>query len=142
MAAAHAQPARPERHAPQKAPTAPVQVAAKDPTRYGRQELHVASGASARNKKKKRVKERTGTGGVGSETRHAFEMPTAPMRREVTIGETITAQEIAQKMAVKATEVIKTMMNMGVMATINQPIDRDTATLGVEEMGHIARCSR
>jgi translation initiation factor IF-2 len=99
----------------------------------------VASGASARNKKKKRVKERTGSGSVSTETRHAFEMPTAPIKREVTIGETITAQEIAQKMAVKATEVIKTMMNMGVMATINQPIDRDTATLVVEEMGHIAK---
>jgi translation initiation factor IF-2 len=61
------------------------------------------------------------------------------MKREVTIGETITPQEIAQKMAVKATEVIKTMLNMGVMATINQPIDRDTATLVVEEMGHIAK---
>ena len=96
-------------------------------------------GAGARNKKKKRVKERTGSGSVSSETKHAFEMPTAPMKREVTIGETITPQEIAQKMAVKATEVIKTMMNMGVMATINQPIDRDTATLVVEEMGHIAK---
>ena len=111
---------------------------AKD-TRYGRQELHVAGGAGARNKKKKRVKERTGAGSVGGESRHAFEMPTAPMKREVTIGETITPQEIAQKMAVKATEVIKTMLNMGVMATINQPIDRDTATLVVEEMGHIAK---
>jgi translation initiation factor IF-2 len=126
-------------HAPNK-PAAPAGAA--DPnaaTRYGRQELHVASGASARNKKKKRVKERTGSGSMSSETRHAFEMPTAPIKREVTIGETITAQEIAQKMAVKATEVIKTMMNMGVMATINQPIDRDTATLVVEEMGHIAK---
>jgi translation initiation factor IF-2 len=126
-------------HAPNK-PVAPAGVA--DPnaaTRYGRQELHVASGASARNKKKKRVKERTGSGSVSTETRHAFEMPTAPIKREVTIGETITAQEIAQKMAVKATEVIKTMMNMGVMATINQPIDRDTATLVVEEMGHVAK---
>jgi translation initiation factor IF-2 len=126
-------------HAPNK-PAAPA--GAVDPnaaTRYGRQELHVASGASARNKKKKRVKERTGSGSVSTETRHAFEMPTAPIKREVTIGETITAQEIAQKMAVKATEVIKTMMNMGVMATINQPIDRDTATLVVEEMGHVAK---
>jgi translation initiation factor IF-2 len=111
---------------------------AKD-TRYGRQELHVAGGVSARNKKKKRVKERTGTGGVSTETRHAFEMPTAPVKRDVTIGETITPQEIAQKMAVKATEVIKTMMNMGVMATINQPIDQDTAILIVEEMGHVAK---
>ncbi len=139
-AAAHAQPARPERHAPAKATAAP---AATDPskgdTRYGRQELHVASGASARNKKKKRVRERTGTGGVSTETRHAFEMPTAPVKREVTIGETITPQEIAQKMAVKATEVIKTMLNMGVMATINQPIDQDTAILIVEEMGHTAK---
>jgi translation initiation factor IF-2 len=75
----------------------------------------------------------------GVEAKHAFEMPTAPVKREVTIGETITPQEIAQKMAVKATEVIKTMMNMGVMATINQPIDRDTATLVVEEMGHVAK---
>jgi len=131
-----AQPARPERHKPEKAPVVAVDPA-KD-TRYGRQELHVAGGVSGRNKKKKRVKERT-TGGVSVEAKHAFEMPTAPMKREVTIGETITPQEIAQKMAVKATEVIKTMINMGVMATINQPIDRDTATLVVEEMGHIAK---
>ncbi|HUQ09978.1 MAG TPA: translation initiation factor IF-2 [Steroidobacteraceae bacterium] len=137
-AAAHVQPVRPERHAPQKAAT-PVVVDPSKDTRYGRQELHVASGASARNKKKKRVRERTGTGGVSGETRHAFEMPTAPVKREVTIGETITPQEIAQKMAVKATEVIKTMLNMGVMATINQPIDQDTAILIVEEMGHTAK---
>ncbi len=137
-AAAHVQPVRPERHAPQKVPVAPAVDPAKD-TRYGRQELHVASGASARNKKKKRVRERTGTGSVSTETRHAFEMPTAPIKREVSIGETITPQEIAQKMAVKATEVIKTMLNMGVMATINQPIDQDTAILIVEEMGHTAK---
>jgi translation initiation factor IF-2 len=129
--------ARPERHKPEKAPVVAAD-AAKD-TRYGRQELHVAGGVSGRNKKKKRVKERTGSGSVSVESRHAFEMPTAPIKREVTIGETITPQEIAQKMAVKATEVIKTMLNMGVMATINQPIDRDTATLVVEEMGHIAK---
>src|SRR4249919_3939458 len=135
--AATAPPARPERHKPEKAPVVAVDPA-KD-TRYGRQELHVASGAGARSKKKKRVKERTGSGSVSVESRHAFEMPTAPIKREVTIGETITPQEIAQKMAVKATEVIKTMLNMGVMATINQPIDQDTATLVVEEMGHIAK---
>jgi len=57
-------------------------------------------------------------------------------RREVGIGETVTVAELAQKMAVKATEVIKVLMNMGVMATINQPIDQDTAVLVVEEMGH------
>src|SRR5688572_3779094 len=111
-AAAHVAPARPERHPPQKAATPPVDPAKADATRYGRQELHVAGDVSSRYKKKKRVKERT-TSNVSVEAKHAFEMPTAPVKREVTIGETITPQEIAQKMAVKATEVIKTMMNMG-----------------------------
>jgi len=96
--------------------------------------LHVSTDASSRLKKKKKVRERRSA--VGVETRHAFELPTAPVVREVSIGETITPQELAQKMAVKATEVIKVMMNMGVMATINQPIDQDTALLVVEEMGH------
>ena len=63
-------------------------------------------------------------------------MPTAPVVREVGIGETVTVSELAQKMAVKANEVIKVLMNIGVMATINQPLDRDTAVLVVEEMGH------
>jgi len=63
-------------------------------------------------------------------------MPTAPVVREVSIGETVTVAELAQKMAIKATEVIKVLMNMGVMATINQPIDQDTAVLVVEELGH------
>ena len=103
-------------------------------TRYGRQELHVATDVSSRYKKKRRAKSRT----VPSATdgRHGFEMPTAPVVREVSIGETVTVAELAQKMAVKATEVIKVLMNMGVMATINQPIDKDTAVLVVEEMGH------
>jgi len=103
-------------------------------TRYGREELHVSTDASSRLKKKKKVRERKAP--LGMEQRHGFELPTAPVVREVAIGETITAQELAQKMAVKATEVIKAMMNMGVMATINQPIDQDTAMLVVEEMGH------
>jgi translation initiation factor IF-2 len=109
-------------------------------TRYGRTELHVAGDVSARYKKKKRLRSRTAP--VASEARHAFEMPTAPVKHEVTIGETTTVAELAQKMAVKANEVIKVMMNMGVMATINQPIDQDTAVLVVEEMGHTARIVR
>ena len=67
-----------------------------------------------------------------------FEMPTAPVKRDVQIPETITVGELANRMAVKANEVIKTMMRMGVMATINQPIDQDTAVLVVEEFGHTA----
>jgi translation initiation factor IF-2 len=103
-------------------------------TRYGRQELHVAGDISSRYKKKRRTKSRPTSS--GQEGRHAFEMPTAPVVREVSIGETVTVSELAQKMAVKANEVIKVLMNIGVMATINQPIDRDTAVLVVEEMGH------
>jgi translation initiation factor IF-2 len=103
-------------------------------TRYGRQELHVAGDVSSRYKKKRRTKSRPTSG--GQEGRHAFEMPTAPVVREVSVGETVTVAELAQKMAVKANEVIKVLMNLGVMATINQPIDRDTAVLVVEEMGH------
>src|SRR5450755_5109023 len=106
-------------------------------TRYGRQELHVAGDVSSRYKKKRRLKTRTV--GVGSDAPHGFEMPTAPVRREVGIGATITVAELAQKMAVKATEVIKVLMNLGVMATINQPIEPETAVLVVEEMGHTAK---
>ncbi|MBS0366811.1 MAG: translation initiation factor IF-2 [Proteobacteria bacterium] len=130
-AAAPAAPAARERPSPAGA------AAAHDKdrgTRYGRQELHVAGDVSSRYKKKKRFKARTVA--TTPDGRHGFEMPTAPVVHEVGIGETVTVAELAQKMAVKATEVIKVLMNMGVMATINQPLDQDTAVLVVEEMGH------
>lgn len=72
-------------------------------------------------------------------TEHAFETPTAPVVHTVAIPETITVAELAAKMSIKAAEVVKVMMKMGVMATINQVIDQDTATLVVEEMGHNAK---
>ncbi len=135
----------PDRERPQAAPPAPAPArerpaaapapAADDKhTRYGRQELHVTGDVSSRYKKKRRAKSRPLP--ASAEGRHGFEMPTAPVVHEVGIGETITVAELAQKMAVKATEVIKVLMNMGVMVTINQPIDQDTAVLVVEEMGH------
>ena len=62
--------------------------------------------------------------------------PTEFISREVEVGEVISVGDLAQGMAVKAGAVIKTLMGMGVMANINQPIDQDTATLVVEEMGH------
>lgn len=67
---------------------------------------------------------------------HAFEKPTAPVIHTVLVPETITVADLAQRMSVKAAEVIKVMMGLGAMATINQVIDQDTATLVVEEMGH------
>jgi len=73
------------------------------------------------------------------EKRHAFERPTKPMVREVQIPETITVGDLAQRMAVKAADVIKTLMGMGVMATINQALDQETAVLVTEELGHKPR---
>jgi len=67
---------------------------------------------------------------------HGFNKPAQPVEREVKIGETITVAELASKMAVKASEVIKAMMKMGAMATINQVIDQETAAIVCEEMGH------
>ncbi len=72
---------------------------------------------------------------------HAFERPTAPVVRDVLIPETISVGELAQKMSVKAAEVIKAMMQLGSMVTINQVLDQDTATLVVEEMGHVAKAA-
>ena len=67
---------------------------------------------------------------------HGFEKPTGPIVREVVIGETITVAELAQKMSVKAAEVIKYMFKNGNMVTINQVLDQDTATIVAEDMGH------
>lgn len=70
---------------------------------------------------------------------HGFAMPTTPVVREVLVPETITVAELAKRMSVKAAEVIKVMMGLGAMATINQVIDQETAIIVVEEMGHVAR---
>lgn len=69
-------------------------------------------------------------------SRHGFEMPTADIVYEVNLGETISVGDLAQQMSVKAGVVIKELMKIGVMATINQTLDQDTATLVVEELGH------
>jgi translation initiation factor IF-2 len=67
---------------------------------------------------------------------HGFAVPTGPIVREVHIPQTITVGDLAQRMAVKASEVIKCMMGMGVIATINQVLDQEIAAIVVEEMGH------
>jgi len=104
-------------------------------TKYGREELHVDASKSGRRKKK------PSGGGQQVRTRggmqeHAFEKPTMPIVREVTVPETITVAELAKKMSIKAAEVIKVMMSMGSMVTINQVLDQETAALVVEELGH------
>jgi translation initiation factor IF-2 len=101
-------------------------------TKYGREELHVSGDMAGRRRKKTKTRKVA----VVSTGEHGFTKPTAPIIHEVTVPETITVAELAQKMSVKAAEVIKVMMNMGSMVTINQVLDQDTASVVVEEMGH------
>jgi translation initiation factor IF-2 len=108
----------------------------KTKTRYGRKELHVAKGAAAR---RRRAGPRIRPSGTGRPSEHGFSKPTAPVTREVEVPEAITVSDLAKQMAVKATEVIKVLMKMGIMVTINQSLDQDTAILVVEEMGHTAK---
>lgn len=103
-----------------------------DRPKFDRAELHVATEKSGRRRKKSKVR----TSIKATPARHAFEMPTAPIVREVSIPETVSVGDLAQKMSLKATDLIKGMMGMGLMATINQVIDQDTAVLVVEELGH------
>ncbi|TVS10584.1 MAG: translation initiation factor IF-2 [Wenzhouxiangella sp.] len=103
-------------------------------TRYGREELHVTPKSKRRKPKRKG---RAASSAVGTE--HGFQKPVAPVKREVAIPETITVGDLAKLMAVKSGEVIKTLMGMGTMVTINQTLDQDTAILVAEEMGHEAR---
>ncbi|MCW8925424.1 MAG: translation initiation factor IF-2, partial [Xanthomonadales bacterium] len=109
---------------------------AKPATRYGRKELHVAGAASRRRKPTRRVT----TSSRPSE--HGFSRPTAPVVREVEIPEAIVVSDLAKLLAIKAGEVIKVLMNMGMMVTINQPLDQDTAILVVEELGHKATAAQ
>jgi len=99
--------------------------------------LHVATDKK-RRRKKKQTRRRSVS--VNVDSQHGFEQPTAPVIREVQIPESIAVGELAQQMAIKGGEVIKTMMGMGVMATINQVLDQDTAVLVVEELGHTPVC--
>lgn len=112
-------------------------------TKAEREELHIAEKALLRRKKKggKHPQPTKETAGMAA-IEHGFEKPTAPVIREISIPETITVADLAQKMSVKAAEVIKTLMKMGAMVTINQVLDQDTAQLVVEEMGHKAKVLR
>jgi len=92
--------------------------------------------ANQRGRRKKLKGKAARTAQAQADNEHAFTKPTAPVVHEVELPEAITVGELAAKMATKAGDVIKELMKMGVMATINQTLDQDTATLVVEEMGH------
>ncbi|MEC9375106.1 MAG: translation initiation factor IF-2 [Pseudomonadota bacterium] len=95
--------------------------------------LHV--NADKRRRRKKNPTRRRSVS-LNVDSQHGFEQPTTPVIREVNVPESITVGELAQQMAIKGGEVLKCMMEMGVMATINQVVDQDTAILVVEELGH------
>ncbi len=77
-----------------------------------------------------------------ADSAHAFSLPTEPIVHEVSVPETISVSELAQKMSIKATEIIKALMKMGSMVTINQVLDQETAMIVVEEMGHVAKAAK
>ena len=126
------QPAGPAPGLPAEVPAPPAEK--EKPARIQREELHVASDKSGRRKKKQRHRQV-----VKRPSQHGFEKPTAPIVREVEIPESITVSELAQRMSVKSAEVIKALMTLGSMVTINQIIDQETAAIVAEEMGHKAK---
>jgi translation initiation factor IF-2 len=90
-------------------------------------------GASKRKPARPRIEQaRQGDGA------HRFERPTAPVVREIAIGESISVADLASRLALKGGEVVKALFKMGMMVTINQVLDHDTAVLAVEELGHKA----
>ena len=110
-------------------------------TRFAAGQLHLSESERARrgaagNRKKSRARgpEPSRSGGG----QHGFSRPTAPIVREVFIGDSIAVTDLAQKLAMKGGEVVRALFKMGVMATINQVLDHDTAVLVVEELGHRA----
>jgi len=104
-------------------------------TLYGRKELHVSSGKSGKRQKRKgKVSRRSA---ATADAKHGFEKPVEAITHDVIVPDTITVDELAKRMSMKGGELIKTLMQMGVMATINQVIDQDTAVLVIEELGHV-----
>jgi translation initiation factor IF-2 len=101
----------------------------------GRRELHVVSEKRGQRigKGRKAVRQV-----VTADSQHGFQRPTAPVIREVPVPDSISVGDLAGRMSIKAGEVIKQLMKMGMMVTINQELDQDTAILVVEEMGHKA----
>ncbi len=95
----------------------------------------ISGGLGWRQRKERHAKHE---GETNNDQQHTFAAPSEPIVREIAVPETVTVSALAQKMSVKAAELIKTMMKLGNMVTINQVLDQDTAMIVVEEMGHKA----
>ena len=103
--------------------------------RYFGAELHLSQEGAARLTGRKRPKPRQ-VEQARSGPAHGFSKPLAPVVREIAVGESVTVADLAQKLTVKGADVVKALFKMGVMVTINQAIDHDTAVLVAEELGH------
>ena len=99
---------------------------------FDNKELHL------KEPKPKKINKTETQSDVDLMSKHQFEKPTEPIKKDIEIPESITVSELAQKISMKSSELIKVMMNIGVMATINQTLDQDTAMLIVDELGHTA----
>src|SRR5690606_11164965 len=113
--------------------------AGRDDDRGGKRfagQMHLSPSDRARRSTNTRGRAKPRRQGDQARTGKGFERPTAPIVRDVAIGETITVADLAQKMSLKGGEVVKALFKMGVMATITQSIDHDTAALVTEELGH------
>ncbi|WP_264770208.1 translation initiation factor IF-2 [Coxiella burnetii] len=103
--------------------------------KWEREELHMTKLVEERRRRHKPA-HMPDSDSASAKLEQGFARPTAPVVREVALPESITVADLAQKMSVKAAEVIKAMMKLGAMVTINQRIDQETAAIVVEEMGH------
>ena len=121
---------------PEKKTTPKEKKNKKEKVQHKREELHVTTKTTGRRRKKSRP-----TPVIPQQTakQHGFEKPTTPIVREVEIPENISVSELGQRMSVKGSEVVKILMGLGTMTTINQIIDQETAAIVVEEMGHIVK---
>ncbi len=99
-----------------------------------------SSGADQTRKGKKRKARGSAASNkiIKSDSKHQFEKPVTPITKEIAIPESIIVSDLAQKLSIKAAEIIKHLMKLGIMATINQSIDQETAIILVEELGHKA----
>ncbi|MFQ3171992.1 MAG: translation initiation factor IF-2, partial [Oleispira sp.] len=116
------------------APGAPRTGAPGAPRSGAPRQFRTEDGSANQRGRRKKLKGKAArTAQAQADNEHSFTKPTAPVIHQVELPESITAGELAAKMAIKAGDVIKSLMGMGVMATINQTLDQDTATLVVEE---------
>jgi translation initiation factor IF-2 len=117
------------------------QVVWQDPSAPRKRNIKTRGDASGGLGWRERKVHRT-THKQGDDQQHGFNAPTEPVVKDVLVPETVTVADLAHKMSVKAAEVIKALMKLGTMATINQVLDQDTAIIVVEEMGHVAKRAR